>query len=521
MTKTPAAEFASDSPAPVPPTGGPSSPAPEQKGFFGHPRGLATLFFTEMWERFSFYGMRALLILFMTATAEKGGLGFSGEKAGAIYGLYGAGVYLTAMPGGWLADRILGQRRAVLFGGCIIALGHFSMALPGTFFFFLGLLLIVLGTGLLKPNISAMVGGLYPEGGARRDAGFSIFYMGINIGAFTAPIVVGLLGERVNWHVGFGAAGVGMVFGVIQYLLGGKHLGEVGKKARSADLRPEAPGQLEKSGGSRMAGFTVVGVLVGLLVVLQLLGVVDLTSAVGLARAGGFIIVTLALAFFAYQFTAGGLDATEKRRLAVIGVFFIASTLFWAGFEQAGSSLNLFARDATDRVVFGWEVPASTLQAVNALFIIALAPVFAWMWVRLNKQGREPSSPAKFSLGLVLMGAGFAVMVVASLAAAGGHKVSPAWLVLTYLLHTLGELSLSPVGLSTVTKLAPQRVVGQMMGVWFMSMSLGNLIAGQLAGLLGTNPTPIFGAVAAVAIGAGLLLAIAVRPLRRMMGGVH
>jgi POT family proton-dependent oligopeptide transporter len=493
-----------------------SPPAPEQRGFFGHPRGLATLFFTELWERFSFYGMRALLILFMTAAVEKGGLGFDAQKASAIYGLYGAGVYLTAMPGGWLADRLIGQRRAVLFGGIIIALGHFSMALQGLFFFYLGLLLIVLGTGLLKPNISAMVGGLYPEGGARRDAGFSIFYMGINTGGFLAPLVVGYLGEQVDWHLGFGAAGIGMVFGIIQYLLGGKHLGEVGQKPRSEDVHAG------KQGSSRTLVAALAGVLVGLLVVLQLLGVVDLTTPVGLANAGGVIIVTLALAFFSYMFTAGGLDAAEKRRLGVIGVFFISSAIFWAGFDQAGSSLNLFARELTDRTMGGWEMPASFLQSINSLLIIGFAPVFAWLWVWLNKRGNEPSSPAKFSLGLVLLGMGFLVMVAASLAAAGGHKVSPLWLVLTYLLHTFGELSLSPVGLSTVTKLSPQRAVGQMMGVWFMSMSLGNLIAGRVAGQFEAMPLPqLFGAVAAVAIGAGLILALFVRPLRRMMGGVH
>ncbi|HEX8825160.1 MAG TPA: peptide MFS transporter [Archangium sp.] len=498
------------------------TPAPGQRSFFGHPRGLSTLFFTEMWERFSFYGMKALLILFMTTAAAQGGLGFDTEKAGAIYGLYTAGVYLTAMPGGWLADRFLGQRRAVLFGGIIIALGHFSMALPGLAFFYLGLFLIVLGTGLLKPNISTMVGDLYPEGGARRDAGFSIFYMGINIGAFSAPLLVGYLGERVNWHLGFGVAGIGMVFGVIQYLLGARHLGEVGMKPKVAEARAHEPGHPEKRGTSRLLGLGVVGALVVLLVVLQLTGQVDLTTAVGLSRAGGLFILSLALAFFAYMFTAGGLDPTEKRRVAVIGILFLCSTIFWAGFEQAGSSLNLFARDLTDRVLLGWEMPASFLQSVNALFIIALAPVFAWLWVWLNKRGREPSSPAKFSLGLVLLGSGFGVMVVASVAAAAGHKVSPMWLVLTYLLHTFGELSLSPVGLSTVTKLAPQRAVGQMMGVWFMSMSLGNLIAGQLAGRVGSMPLPqLFGAVAVTAIGVGLILALFVRPIRRMMSGVH
>jgi POT family proton-dependent oligopeptide transporter len=503
-TKTPESEFAG------------------QRGFFGHPRGLATLFFTELWERFSYYGMRALLILFMTAAVEKGGLGFDTQKAGAIYGLYTSGVYLAAMPGGWLADRLFGQRRAVLYGGIIIALGHFSMALPGPLFFYLGLLLIVVGTGLLKPNISTMVGDLYPEGGARRDAGFSIFYMGINIGAFIAPLVVGWLGERVDWHMGFGAAGFGMVLGVIQYGVGGKHLGEVGRNPKNVAPPPAEPGQPGAARSSRLLGLAMLGVLVGLLGVMQLLGVVDLTSAVGLSSAGGLIIAALALTFFAYMFTAGGLDATEKRRLGVIGILFISSTIFWAGFEQAGSSLNLFARELTDRTFFGWEMPASFLQSVNALLIIALAPVFAWVWVWLNKRHLEPSSPAKFSFGLVLLGAGFGVMVAASLAASGGHKVSPLWLVLTYLLHTLGELSLSPVGLSTVTKLAPQRMVGQMMGVWFMSMALGNLIAGRVAGLFETLPLPrLFGAVAAIAIAAGLVLALFVRPIRRLMGGVH
>jgi POT family proton-dependent oligopeptide transporter len=499
------------------PSGQAAAPPLATRGFLGHPRGLATLFFTEMWERFSFYGMKALLILFMTETAARGGLGFDTTKASAIYGLYGSAVYLTALPGGWLADRFIGQRRAVLVGGIIIALGHFSMAMTGVAFFYLGLLLIVTGTGLLKPNISAMVGGLYPEGGARRDAGFSIFYMGINIGVSVAPIVVGLLGERVSWHAGFAVAGVGMVLGLIQYVWGGKHLGDVGLPQRSTAVSAEAP-----RGGSRGVALGVGAVLVVLLGALQGLGVVDMTSAVGLGDAAGFVIVALALAFFGYMFAAGGMDAVDKRRLGVIAVFFLSSAIFWAGFEQAGSSLNLFARELTDRDVFGWNMPASLLQSVNGVFIIALAPVFAWLWVWLNRRGREPSSPAKFSLGLVMLGAGFLVMVGASLAAAGGHRVSPMWLVLTYLLHTFGELSLSPVGLSTVTKLAPPRAVGQMMGVWFMSMSLGNLLAGRVAGQFEAMPLPrLFGAVAAVAIAAGLLLALFVKPLRRMMGGVN
>jgi proton-dependent oligopeptide transporter, POT family len=489
----------------------------EARGFFGHPRGLSTLFFTEMWERFSFYGMKALLILFMTASAAKGGLGFDTVKASAIYGLYTAAVYLTALPGGWIADRFIGQRRAVLVGGIIIALGHFCMALPGVNSFFLGLLLIVTGTGLLKPNISAMVGGLYPAGDARRDAGFSLFYMGINIGVSVAPIALGLLAAQGGWHAGFGAAGVGMVLGLVQYVRGGKHLGDVGLATRAP-----AEGAAPVRTGSRGVALAVGAALVLVLGGAQALGWMDVTSAVGLANAALVVIVALALAFFGYMFTAGGLDAAEKRRLGVIAVFFVGSFLFWAGFEQAGSSLNLFADSLTDREVFGWTMPTSFLQAVNGVFIIALAPVFAWFWVWLSRRGREPSSPVKFSFGLVLLGLGFLVMVAASLAAAGGARVSPMWLVLTYLLHTFGELCLSPVGLSTVTKLAPQRTVGQMMGVWFLSMSLGNLIAGRVAGQFESMPLPqLFGQVAAVGLVAGVLLLLVSRPLRRMMGGVH
>jgi len=492
-------------------------PPAEPRGFFGHPRGLSTLFFTEMWERFSFYGMKALLILFMTATAAQGGLGFDTNKASAIYGLYTAAVYLTALPGGWLADRFIGQRRAVLVGGIIIALGHFSMALPGVSFFYLGLLLIVTGTGLLKPNISAMVGGLYAPGDARRDAGFSIFYMGINIGVSVAPLVLGYLGENVNWHAGFGLAGVGMVLGLIQYVAGAKHLGSVGLPSR-----PGVEDATSERTGSRGVALAMGAALVVLMGGLQALGVVDVTNAVGLANAVLVIIVALSLAVFGYMFTAGGLDDSEKKRLGVIGVFFLGSFIFWAGFEQAGSSLNLFARSLTDREVFGWTMPASFLQAVNGMFIITLAPVFAWLWVRLNRRGLEPSSPAKFALGLMMLGAGFLVMVAASHAAASGQKVSPLWLVLTYLLHTFGELCLSPVGLSTVTKLAPQRAVGQMMGVWFMSMALGNLIAGRVAGQFESMPLPqLFGQVAAVTLFAGGVLIAAVGPLRRMMGGVR
>ena len=515
MAKDPTSEFAS--PASSTLAGGRPAAAALDTGFFGHPRGLATLFFTEFWERFSYYGMRAILILYMTAAVSEGGLGFSAERSGAIYGLYTAFVYLLALPGGWLADQLLGQRRAVFLGGCIIALGHFALAFEDLRFFFSGLVLIVIGTGLLKPNVSTMVGELYPgegpDAGARRDAGFSIFYMGINLGAFVAPFVCGTLGQRVNWHWGFAAAGVGMVIGLIQYVAMGRLLGDAGLHPNAATNPEVRRRTLTILIGSTVALALLVWLLVGVL-------------GVGVERIAGFtgaIIVGLALFYLFFQLAAGGLDATEKKRMIVIFVLFIFSALFWSGFEQAGSSLNLFAERLTDLDVFGYDVPASWLQAVNPILIIALAPVFAWLWIALSRKRKEPSAPAKFSLGLILLGLGFGVMVWASLLTNGQtRQVGPVWLILTYLLHTCGELCLSPVGLSTVTKLAPHRKVGQMMGVWFMSVSLGNLIAGLVAGQFESLPLPqLFGAVLATTAGAGLILVVFIKPIRRLMSGVH
>ncbi|MFL6258353.1 MAG: peptide MFS transporter [Thermoanaerobaculia bacterium] len=510
MVKTPDVEVAD------PATGTHAGDAvPGRGGFFGHPRGLATLFFTEFWERFSYYGMRALLTLFMTASAVKGGLGFTTERAGAIYGLYTAFVYLLALPGGWLADRLLGQRRAVFYGGCIIAAGHFSMAIPSESTFYLGLVLIVIGTGLLKPNVSAMVGDLYPEGGARRDAGFSIFYMGINLGAFVAPLVCGPLGEQVNWHLGFACAGLGMVLGLVQYSLGGKYLGRIGIDP-NAGTDPAAQASAQKV----LAG-AVVAIL--LAVALVWAGVVTIPVE-KLAGATGIVILGIACLYFGFQFAAGGLDSTERKKMLVILVLFLFSALFWSGFEQAGSSLTLFARDITNRNIFGRLLPVSVLQSVNPLFIILFAPVFAWLWLRLGR--RDPSAPAKFSFGLIFLGLGFGVLMWASMLSLGPNgqviKVSPLWLVVTYLCHTFGELCLSPVGLSTVTKLAPHRKVSQLMGIWFMSLALGNLLAGLIGGQFESFPLPqIFGAVFATTAGAGVILALLARPIRRLMGGVH
>ena len=477
--------------------------------FFGHPRGLATLFMTEMWERFSYYGMRALLILFMTATVASGGLGFPTSKAGSIYGFYTAMVYLVSLPGGWLADRITGQRKAVLWGGIIIALGEFALAVPSLTAFYSGLALIVIGTGLLKPNISTMVGALYSEKDARRDAGFSIFYMGINIGALLSPLVCGYLGENINWHYGFLAAGIGMALGLIQYVLGGKYLGTAG---------------LEKSGTpndfrlmKRVLLIAVIVIAAGAAVVLS--GAISV-SAEGLSDVFGLFLAIVCVVFFIWLLTAQGYSPTERRRFWAMLVLFIASALFWSAFEQAGSTLNLFAERNTD--LHRWDFAlwglfrASYYQSFNSIFIIALAPIFAWLWVRLRRN--EPSSTAKFSLGLVFVGLGFAVLIPV----ATGTNVSPWWLTLTYFLHTIGELCLSPVGLSAMTKLAPARIAGLVMGVWFLSISVGDYIGGRLASVYESFPLPaLFGIVAGFCIIVGVLLVFLIRPMKRLMGGVH
>ena len=480
--------------------------------WFGHPRGLSTLFFTEMWERFSYYGMRALLVLFMTDMVASGGLGMTVVTATAIYGMYTFSVYAVALPGGWIADRVTGQRRAVLYGGIVIAAGHFALAIPTEAAFYVGLMLIVLGTGLLKPNVSAIVADLYPEGGARRDAGFSVYYMGINIGAFAGPIICGFLGEEINWHLGFSAAGVGMLFGVAQYVWGWRYLGDAGVLLdQSADDRRRA-----------LRGFTGgVGVVVALVFVLGSLQTTGLltVSILSVAQGTSVIITVVVILYFAYVFLFAGLDPDERKRVALIPVLFVAAAVFWSGFEQAGSSMNLFAERLTDRTLLGWEVPATWLQSVNPLFIIICAPLFGGLWLWLGS--RNPSIPLKFTYGLVQLGVGFLVLAWGATFVSEGSGVSSMWLVVTYFFHTTGELCLSPVGLSSITKLSPKRLVGQMMGIWFMAAALGNLIAGLVAGLIESLPLPqLFGTVGVISVGAGIVLALANGPLRRLAGDV-
>jgi proton-dependent oligopeptide transporter, POT family len=478
-------------------TGALDSFADDHAGIAGHPRGLTTLFFTEFWERFSYYGMRALLILFMTATAAEGGLGLTTETAAAIYGFYTAAVYFMGIPGGWIADRLLGQRSAVLYGGILIAMGHYSMAIDSTATFYTGLVLIVLGTGLLKPNISSIVGQLYAPEDRRRDAGFSIFYMGINMGAFFSPLVCGYLGQRIGWHWGFGAAGVGMTFGLLQYVMGRGRLGDAGRLVE----RPANAGRLW------------AGVLASVLAITAIFYF--------LWDYRDFVMLAGTIAVF-WWLLRQGKGAVEKKRIWSIIAFFVFAMLFWAGFEQAGSSLNLFADRYTENSILGRDFPSSFFQSVNPLAIIALAPVFAWLWLRLGK--REPSSPTKFMLGLIFLSLGFAVVAGAAAVSqsGGGSRVSPMWLIGVYVLHTIGELCLSPVGLSTVTKLAPERLVGSMMGVWFLAAALGNFIGGTVASLFEKLPLPqLFGAVAISTGLSAVILLFLVKPVRRLMGGVH
>jgi POT family proton-dependent oligopeptide transporter len=412
-----------------------------------------------MWERFSYYGMRAFLIYYMTASVAAGGLGFAVANAGTIYGLYTGSAWGAAILGGIVADRWLGQYRSVLIGGIIIALGHFTLAFRPLPFFYTGLVLIVVGTGLLKPNVSNLVGALYKPGDSRRDAGFSIFYMGINLGALFGPLVAGYLAQKVDWHLGFACAGVGMTFGLVQYVVGRNRLQTPTAVAPTADAGPEAP----------KATFT----------------------------------------------------PTEWKRMAAIVVFFLVAILFWGAYEQAGSSLALFADQNTRLEVFGFSFPSSWFQSVQPIFVITLAPIFAWIWVRLGP--RNPSVPAKLALGVLFMGVAFLILVPAgAMAQSQGVRVSPWWLVASYGISELGELCLYPVGLSAVTKLSPVRILGLMMGVWMLSNAFGNMLAGYAARFFVSMPLQqYFGEVALILFVTAAVMFALVKPIRRLMGGVH
>ncbi len=491
--------------------------------FFGHPRGLATLFLTEMWERFTFYGMRALLVLFLVAEGSSGGFGLDDKTAVAIYGLYNAAVYLAGLPGGWIADRLIGAQYAVLAGGIAIAAGNAMLALSTTpRGFYVGLVVIVVGVGLLKPNVSAIVAGLYPEGGARLDSGFTVFYIGINLGAFLGPLVIPLAQSYFGLRAGFGVGAIFMAIGLLQFHFTRKYLGEAGihsapiHAAGSTALVPRRKEWVRLWIGVAVAAALVAAVSAGIIPV----------DPVSLARAGTYVIVGMAVLYFAYYFFIADLTTDERKRGVVLLVLFVGCALFWSGFEQAGSSLNLFADRYTDRTL-GWlhvEIPTAWFQSLNSLFIFMFAPFFAWLWIALAKRHLNPAAPAKFAIGVILMGSGFLVMAAAAAVVAKGDKVLPYWRIMTYLLHTFGELCLSPVGLSYFTKLAPKRFVGQMMGMWFLATSLGNLIAGLIAGDFDANNVGAMPGqylhIVYFSVGLGAVLLASSRPVKKLMGNV-
>jgi proton-dependent oligopeptide transporter, POT family len=444
-------------------------PAAHDRGFFGHPRGLATLFFTEMWERFSYYGMRAFLILYMVHA-----LNFDDKHAGSVYGTYTASAWALAIFGGIIADRWLGQYKSVLIGGIIIAIGHFTLAFHALPFFYSGLAFIAVGTGLLKPNVSGIVGSLYDRNDARRDAGFSIFYMGINLGAALGPVVAGYIAQKVDWHLGFACAGVGMTLGLIQYVVGRRHLQpaveRLAQQRRAAAAERAAQKAASTPTGATVAGFTAI----------------------------------------------------EWKRIAAMAVFFVFAAIFWGAYEQAGSTLNLFGDRYTRTTVFGFSFPSSWFVSVQAVLVIVLAPVFAWLWTALGP--REPSTPAKFAIGLFFVGLSFVLLLVPAfrLQAAPGLRVSPLWLVGCYFIQELGELSISPVGLSVFTKLSPVKIVGFMLGVWFLADSVGNKVAGLAAGFISSAPMPqLFGVIGGVCLAASVVAFLIIKPVRGLMGGVH
>ena len=442
--------------------------------FFGHPIGLRTLFLTEMWERMSFYGMRALLVLYMTGAvgALNGGLGFSQIEAQAIYGLYVGMVYFMVVPGGWLADNLLGHQKAVLYGAIVITLGHFTLALPIQQTFFLGLAFVVLGTGLLKGNISTIVGELYNDRDHQRDSGFTLFYMSINIGSFLGFLICGYLGEKIGWHWGFGAAGLGMLLGLFQFIRYRSLLGEAGAE----------PNRMPDSKRKKLSKYSfAVGIAALLIVAAALLGLIEI-EARAFAENFAYFLTVLSGAYFFYLFVLAGLSSKEKKNVLMLFFLFIAAAAFWSGFDQSGGSLNIFARDYTDLSVLGFEMPVSWVQFFNPIFVVIFAPLFAAIWAHLARRNLDPSLPVKFVIGLLLMAISFIVMLYAVGLALQQELVSVRWLLLTYLLHTWGELALSPIGLSAFSRYSPKKYVGQMFGLWFLASAIGGVLAGLLGG---------------------------------------
>ena len=491
-------------------------------GFMGHPKPLRSLFFTEMWERFSYYSIRPLLVLFMVATVGSGGFGFDEVTASAIYGIFAGSLYLAAVPGGWLADNWLGQERALWWGSIVIALGHLCIALSAMFgmtLFFVGLICIVLGSGLFKTCISVMVGALYPKGDVRRDGGFTLFYMGINIGALLAALIVGVFKEKGMWHAGFGVGGLGMLVSLLVYRFAARKNLTRYAQAKGIAAEWEHANDRYKNVGRWVAGF--VALLVALVLLISS-GMLSFNPQM-VAEYMTYIIAAVVILYFAVMFISPRLDKTDKLRLLICFILIIGSTLFWSSFEQQPTSFNLFADRYTDLNVLGFEIPSIWFQSLNPLFILLLAPIVSIVWVKLANRGLEPSSMAKFAMGMLLAAAGFALMIFASksILTNDGGLASPLWLVGSLLLLTLGELALSPVGLSSMTKLAPTGMQGQMMGLFFASIAMGNLVAAFFGGHVSADkieglPTLFTTMTIFLVVTAIILLALA-KPINNML----
>ncbi|MGL4631060.1 MAG: peptide MFS transporter [Leadbetterella sp.] len=464
------------------------------KTIFGHPVGLFVLFFTEMWERFSYYGMRAILILFLLDKTS--GLGMIEKDAGAVYGMYTFSVYILSLLGGVLADKVLGQQRTIFVGGIVILIGHIVLAFSDTqAVFFTGLGIVALGTGCLKPNVTSIVSNLYPNGGAKRDQAFSIFYMGINLGGALGIILVGFLGQKLGWHYGFGAAAVGMMLGLIVF--GGlrkKYLGEIGNTPLTPEISINTESEMVNEGKtsaiqSKNTGFSsiygiVFSICFAIIGGLQFYNVLDWGTKSSSATSLGYIALILVFGFFAVILLDKSLTKSQLKSVLILFVIFWACVLFWAGFEQQGSTFNLFANTFTE--LPAW-FPSSWFQFLNSAFIVCLAPILSFIWISLEKKGIGVPVLIKLCMGLLFLALGYFVMIAGAKEAAQVGKVSPMYLGLTYLLHTIGELCLSPVSMSTYTKLAPKQYLSQLMGVWMVTLALGNLFAGLFAGNFDEN----------------------------------
>jgi len=483
-----------------------------QRGFFGHPKGLFTLFFTEFWERFSYYGMRAILVFYMYYEVSKGGLGLEESTALAIMSIYGSLVYMSGIIGGWLADRIFGTSKAIFYGGIFIMLGHIALAIPGSLsMFFVSMVLIVIGTGLLKPNVSSVVGDIYSETDNRRDAGFSIFYMGINFGGFLAPLIVGEVGMKHDFHLGFGIAAIGMFFGLLVFVFTKKkNLGLAG----TVIPNPLSPTERKKV-------FTTIGISTVILAIVIWItismGILTIDTFVTIIGILGILIPTI---YFIVMYRSPKTTATERSRIIAYIPLFIAAVMFWAIQEQGSTILAHYADKRTDLEFLGFTISPAWFQSLNPLFIIILAPVFAGLWVKLGD--RQPSVPQKFSLGLLFAGLSFIVILVPGALTGEGELVSPLWLVLSYFIVVLGELCLSPVGLSATTKLAPNAFSAQTMSLWFLSSAAAQAINAQIVGFYTPETENLyFGTIGGVAIILAIILFLLSPKIQVFMKGVR